>query len=288
MLGLSNQLALIGSIAAAVAAAAVAVFSYRGWLVNAFLDYRRAHLRYVEELLAGLLSDTTAEQFWTRQLIFAGVGFVVFALLGGGGLAAFIGAALGYFLPLLKLRNDVDTRREKFEGQLEDALISMSNTLRTSPTMLHAVDLVKEALPAPASEEFALVAQDAELHSMEHALERLGNRMKSQDLNVALAAIKVSNDVGANLSEMLYAIATTLREIKRLQGLIESKTAEGKMQARVMGALPVLLGVALFFINPKMITPMFTTNLGLLILAAVILFEVVGIYLIQRLSTLDF
>lgn len=287
MTELPPQLMLLVAIVAGVLAALVAVLGYRGPLLKVFLEYRAAHLRKLEGLLMGMFSETTAEQFWSRQLVFAAIGFVVFAILGGGGLAAFIGAALGYFLPYFKLRSDVELRRVKFENQLEDALISMSNTLRTSPTMLHAVDLAKEALPPPASEEFSLVARDAQMVSMDHALERLGKRMKSQDLDVVLAAIKVSNDVGANLSEMLYTIATTLREIKRLQGLIESKTAEGKMQGRVMGALPVLIGVALFFIDSKMITPLFTTNLGLAILALVIILELIGVYLIQRISTLD-
>ena len=278
---------LWAAVAAGALASVVTLLSYRGALMALISAYRAAHLRRVGDLLASMLSNTTAEEFWRRQLIYAAIGFLVFALLGGGGLAAFVGAALGYVLPLIKLRNDADLRRIQFEGQLEDALISMSNTLKTSPRIEDAIELVKKALPPPASEEFSLVALEIQASDKDRALERFGRRMKSRDLDAVLSAIKISEAAGANLSEMLYNIATTLREVKRLQGLIESKTAEGKMQARVMGALPVLLGIALFFIQPKMITPLFTTNLGLAILAVVIILEITGIYLIQRISRLD-
>ena len=287
MEGVPAELALSLALLAGFIACMAAVFGYRGRFVEIYRAYRDQHRKRVGELLASMLSETTPEQFFRYQLMAAGAGFLVFAVLGGGGLAAFAGAALGYYLPSLKLKNDADVRRIRFENQLEDALISMSNTLKTSPTMEYAVSLVREAMSPPASEEFALVERDARLYSMDRALERLGDRMRSQDLNVVLAAIKVSQEVGANLSEMLHTIATTLREIKRLQGLIESKTAEGKMQAWVMGALPVFLGVALFFIDPKMITPLFTTNVGLVILSVVILFEVTGVYLIRRITSVD-
>ena len=105
--------------------------------------------------------------------------------------------------------------------------------------------------------------------------------------SIILSAILISRQVGGNLSETLVQTRDAVIEISRLEGKIKTMTAQGKLQAIVICSLPVVFGVACYFIQPDMITPLFHDILGTLILAVVLLLEGIGIFFIRKIIQVE-
>ncbi len=197
-------------------------------------------------------------------------------------------AFFGYLSIPLFLKIQLENRRKLFNQQLQDSLVTMANTLKATPTLIEGFRTVAENMPPPISQEFSLLIKEYHLgYNLDQSLLKMAERMKSPDLNLTITALTIGRTTGGNIPTILEEIAYTLREINRLEGLIESKTAEGKMQGWVMGLLPIGLAIALYFLDENMIKPLFTTNYGYLLLGIIVALESAGIFLIRKVSTID-
>ncbi|MBX2813049.1 MAG: type II secretion system F family protein [Myxococcales bacterium] len=278
----------LGAILLFSGAALVLIYAVRDQFISYYSSYKRTYFEDVQALLITNFSKQDVNIVYRNNWLLVFVGMVVGLVLGLGPVRTAIICLLIYFIPIILLRRDAVQRRKLFEKQLDEMLVIMSNALKAKPSMLEAIRSAQEAMTAPCAEELSLVLSDVRLGAtIDEALERLGARMRSKDLDMILASTAVARKVGSNVAEMLDEIAKTLREVQRLQGVIDTSTAEGKMQGKVMGMLPVFLGGAIYMIEPKMITPLFTTNLGIAILSVIILLELVGVYLMYRVAAIN-
>jgi tight adherence protein B len=101
--------------------------------------------------------------------------------------------------------------------------------------------------------------------TLDQSLLHMASRVASRPLDSALSAILIGRQVGGNLPRVLETTALTLREMRRLEGIIRTKTAEGKMQLWVIAALPFGLLVGLNQLWPGYFTPLQTTFVGYII-----------------------
>ena len=220
-------------------------------------------------------------------LLFLYVFFTGKTFLGGLFYASFFTVIAGVGVNLAIWWN-MKKRRAKIEEQLEDALISMANTLKTVPTLTEAFQTASENMLPPISEEFENIIKQNQLgNTIEEALENASKRIQSNDFDLVVTSLTIALRTGGNLPDMLEKIAHTLREIKRVEGLIESKTAEGKMQAWVMGLFPFLMMFMMYKVDPHYVTPVFDTTSGNIILFVIILLEAIAIYLIIKITNID-
>jgi len=125
----------------------------------------------------------------------------------------------------------------------------------------------------------------------ELALDDLASGMKGQacaeELRMLATAVSVTRASGGNLAEILAQLADTLRERARLRAEIDSLTAQGKLSGWIVGSLPAMILVALNFLDPALVAPMFRTTLGLGLLAAGVFLESIGAFLIHRIVSID-
>ncbi len=112
-------------------------------------------------------------------------------------------------------------------------------------------------------------------------------RMDSPDFAWAVMAVKIQREVGGNLSELLLTVAETMTERERLRRDVAALTAEGKMSAIVLGALPILLGFAMWAINPDYIDTLFTDGLGKLLLVMSIVAALAGFGWMKKIINID-
>ena len=103
----------------------------------------------------------------------------------------------------------------------------------------------------------------------------------------ALATLLVARQTGGDLPAILEQSAATLREMARLEGVVRTKTAEGKAQAYVLGAIPFVLIVAIHLVDEHWLPPLFEKPLGLMILAVATTLWVAAILLARRILTVD-
>lgn len=176
-------------------------------------------------------------------------------------------------IPSAVLTRSKEKRIARVEEQVEPWLNAVANSLKASPSLGEALASSISLVPAPMSEEVGVVVKEYELGTpLDHALENFAVRMNSQTLTGTILALKIARNSGGNLPEMLENAASALRELARLEGVVRTKTAEGKAQTFVIGAIPVPMVGGLHAIDPHYFEPLFRSFLGqLLILGAVIL-----------------
>lgn len=173
--------------------------------------------------------------------------------------------------------------RTALEAQLAEGLTTVGSGLRAGLSLPRAFEQLAEEAPQPLGRELAVVVRQCKLGvSLDEALEGLAQRARSEDVDLVVVSIAVARRFGGNLSSMLERVASTARERIRIGGKIRALTAQGRMQAWIIAALPLGLALAMTGLRPDLMEPMFNEPIGLAILGAVGVMEVLGLWLIRR------
>lgn len=200
------------------------------------------------------------------------------------GLVVFL-AALG---PVLMLSVLADRRCKAFQEQLPDVLNLLASSLRAGWGLQQAVSVVVSELGAPAAPEFERVVTEARLGlPLEDALEKMAMRMESEDFKWAVTAIAIQREVGGNLSEVLDMVASTIRERATLRRQISSLTAEGRLSAIILIALPFVEGGALLVLNPGYFRPLVGSPYGIVTMLFGLMLLGVGIVWLRNVVKIE-
>jgi len=199
-----------------------------------------------------------------------GCGIAAFVITYSGTLNILFGliaGVIGFFIPVLHLRMKKNRRLDNFEAHLPDAMDIMTRALRAGHPFNSTLQLVADELNGPISEEMAIVF--AELNfgvSTQDALMDLIRRVPSKPLKSLVTAILLQKETGGNLAEILEKISTVIREGDRFQRKLKTLAAEGKMSAIVLASVPIVLGVGMYFIQPDVMSELFTNPDGIMLL----------------------
>lgn len=205
-----------------------------------------------------------------------------------GYVLAIAGGVVGYNLPKFYLKNKRQSRVDKLNAQLPEALMNISNSLKAGFGLLQALSAAAEQLSHPISTELGRTIHEMNIgSSAEEALLGLSERADSYDLDIVVTAILVQRTVGGNLGEILDTVADTMRERIRIRGEIQTLTAQQKLTGLVIGLLPIGLGILFQIMSPGYISPLFTTLTGQLLIGAAIVMEVIGLLVIQRILKIE-
>jgi len=178
------------------------------------------------------------------------------------GLIAFAVAAL-LVVGVLNFLGNREKRR--FENQLPDTLTLISTSLRAGYSLLQAVEAVAAEAPNPTSREFGRAIAEARLgRPVVQSLQGITTRTQSQDFEWAVMAIEIQREVGGNLAEVLQTVSETMRHRNRLKGEIRALTAEGRISAIVLGALPFTMAGFLYATNRPYIATLFENTFGII------------------------
>lgn len=190
---------------------------------------------------------------------------------------ALIGLAAGAVAPPLFLSSKQRRRQAAFLAQLPDTLQLMAGSLAAGYSLAQSVDAIVREASEPIAGEFNKALIETRLGvPVEDALETVGARMGSQDFGWVVMAIRIQREVGGNLAELLTIVAGTLRERERLRRLVRTLSAEGRLSAVILSALPPLLLLYLLVIRPTYIKPMFHAFAGLVMLGVGVVLMVIG------------
>jgi tight adherence protein B len=209
----------------------------------------------------------TVTEFIGMKILAAVVGALFGAFVGRASyqamvISALVGGVLFSFGPNLYVTFAARRRIKAFNNQLGDGITLMANSLRSGYSFLQSMDLVSREAPAPMSSEFRRVVQEIGLGlSTEEALANLMRRVPSDDLDLLITAVNIQHEVGGNLAQILETIGHTIRERVRIKGEIQVLTAQGRISAYVITALPIVLAIGITVINPEYMAPMFKFGL---------------------------
>lgn len=228
-----------------------------------------------------------------RQLFVANLAVMTLGGLGAWIISGSALVALPVFFALALLPRILyawmrKRRLRRFEEQLPDALLMLAGGLRAGAGLASAMkQLVAEAQP-PLAQEFALTLREQRLGlSLEQSLNHLAQRVPTQSTTLVVSAMRIAAETGGGLAETLERTARTVRSRLQMEAKIDALTAQGKLQAWVVGLLPIILMVILDHMEPEAMSALWHTRLGWGVLAVVAFLEAMGIYVIRKIIAID-
>jgi len=221
---------------------------------------------------------------WFLTAVMGGVAYFlsnnIFLLVPGG--------IIGYVLPKVWIDRKRNVRVKKFNDGLPDMITTIIGSLRSGYSFSQALKTVAEECESPVKEEVMLLLKEMNYGiTMEDALNNLNKRMESNDLELMVQAILIQRQVGGNLAGVLEIIVKTIRERSRIERQVQTLTAQGRLSGRVIGALPVVLGTAIYFLNPEYISTLFTNRIGIAIVTFGVISGVIGFILINKVTKIE-
>jgi len=173
------------------------------------------------------------------------------------------GALVGLALPPVALRFLAARRSKQFERQLPDILMLVSTSLKSGFGLPQALDAVARDTAEPAAKEFSRALAETRIGTdITDALERMGDRMGSVSMRWAVMSIRIQRDVGGNLADTLRTTANTLRERESLQRQVATLSAEGKLSAYILVAMPIFLFFYMMKVNYDYVSLLWTDQIG--------------------------
>jgi len=225
-----------------------------------------------------------------RQILSASVLFmaVLGFLLNFSVFFSLIFAGLGLLGPRWAIGYLRQRRLSRIDAQLGEALTLVANSLRSGLSLQQGVELVVEEMDPPLSEEFATVVKETKLGlPLDEALKNLAERIPTLDLGMVVTSIVTIRETGANLAEVFDVIAETVRERKKVEGKIKAMTAEGMTQGVMMCAVPPVLIITFYFLDPTLVAPLFNTILGIMMLTIIVALDALGMWMILNTVKID-
>jgi len=190
----------------------------------------------------------------------------------------------GIYINIKKAR-----RLQTFEAQLADSVVMMANALRGGFGFQQAMETVVKEMPPPIATEFDWCLREMNLgFSQEEALLHLGERVKSEDLDMVISGIIIQKQVGGNLAQILDNIGDTMRDRARIKKQVRALTAQGKLSGLIIGLLPVALLAIMLVLNPEHVYFLFKDQRGLVMLGAAVVMEIIGAFFINRIIDIEF
>ncbi len=230
-----------------------------------------------------------AEEFLLIWVLLSFIPSALSALLEAHMLVSITLTGLGLAIPPLYVRHSRRKRLMAFEKQLSDAIVSMSNCLKSGLTFQQGMQNVAEQMSEPISREFARVLREMQLGSTsERALTNLTRRVPSADVKLMVTAILISQQVGGNLSAVLDNIAQTVQDRLKVKEDIHTITSTGRMSGTVIGFLPIGIGIMLMLIDPNYMQMFFETPEGRAMLLAAAALEFLGYLLIRKIVSVKY
>lgn len=179
-------------------------------------------------------------------------------------------------------------RFAKFEQGLPEALDLMVSALRAGHSLISAMGLVARECADPVDSEFKACFEEQNYGlELKAALDNLTARMPLQDLRMVSTAIMIQKESGGNLAEVLDKTSYLIRERFRLKRQVKVHTAQGRMTGWVLTCVPVVLGVAMYVVNPKMMSILWHRPIGIKMIWAAAGMILFGGFVINRIVDID-
>ena len=252
------------------------------------------YMARVEENLARADIPMRPTEYLLLRVVLVGVGYLIGRYALGYVHSGIILAVLGFIAPIIFVRVHQNRRRAKFVRQLADALMLLTNSLRSGYGFLKGLELVAKEMGDPISKELNRMLREVNLGTtVDDALLNLGRRVNSQDLDIVVGAYLVQKDVGGNLTEIMEKVAETIRERLRIQGDVRVLTTQGKLSGFVVGFMPFVVFLILILSAPDYFATMFgppimghylgyDIPMGVVLLAAAVGWQLIGAYMIFK------
>ena len=194
-------------------------------------------------------------------------------------LAMLAAGSLPMFWLLWRRKKRLDT----FNSQLPDALEMIARALRAGQSLSFGFNAVASEMSAPIGKEFGRIFEEQNLGvAMDDSLRSMCERVPNLDLRFFVTAVVLQRQTGGDLSEILDKIGSLIRDRFKILGQVKALTGEGRLSGVVLMALPLLLFVIVYNLNPSYVCQLFTDPAGKKMLAVAVVMQVLGAIVIRK------
>jgi tight adherence protein B len=168
-------------------------------------------------------------------------------------------------------------RRARFADQIDDTVQLVAGGLRAGHGLSRTIAAVATDAESPTSEELARVVNETRLgRPLADSLAVTAKRMQSDDFEWVAQAIAINQETGGNLAEVLDQVGKTIRDRNEIRRQVKALSAEGRLSAIVLVALPIVVFLFLLIVQPAYFTAFFENILGVLALIVAAVLLIVG------------
>ncbi len=247
--------------------------------------------RAAKDLAQAGMSLKVSEYLMIRLAVSGGFAALLIVFASGstlGTLLAIVAGLVGFMMPAWFVAFRRSRRQAALSEQLPEMLALLANSLRSGFAFTQAVDLAAKQMEPPIGEELKLLQRDTALGMpMDEALQAMADRTGTYDFEMMVSSIIIQRSTGGNLSEILDGVADTVREREHLQGEIRALTASQRFTGLVLSVYPIGLGLVLFALAPSTWGVLVTEEAGRMLQAVAAVLQVLGIFTIRRILTLE-
>ena len=237
----------------------------------------------VSRLLEQAGMKTSATQFLS---ICGGMGLVAAVGYSFSGLAPMLMPLVGLTVAILPLGFVFMKRKmrlKKFGLQLPEALELIARALRSGHSLAAGFQLVEQETKEPLGPEFGRVFEEQNLGiPIEEALGSLTDRVPNLDLKFFATSVVLQRQTGGDLAEILDKIGRLIRERIQIWGQVQALTGEGRLSGVVLLALPPLLFVTVYRMNPDYMKVLFEEDMGKKMLLGGVISQLIGAIVIKK------
>jgi len=201
---------------------------------------------------------------------------------------AFFLAPLAALLPFAILRRKRAKRTEAFEAQFPDALQFIARAMRAGHAFSVSLELLHKEFADPLGSEFRRSFEEQNLGlPIDVTLDRLSKRVPLMDVSFFVAAVLLQKRTGGNLAEILEKLSGLIRERFKLRGQIRTISAHGRLSSMVLTAIPTVVGVLMYLVNPEHMRFFLEEEVGQWMAGLAIGFQALGYFIMRRIVKIE-
>jgi tight adherence protein B len=241
----------------------------------------------VEKLVKGSLAAVKQNEILRLQILSGSVLFLSALLLGSWVLSLLLAPVI-IFIPKIFVARRQKKYYHDYRQGLTAFLESLVSSLKAGLSLNRAFAVFTERDKTPVGREVTVMLNRVSFGlSMQDAISELSERIPVRENQIVMAALSTALETGGNITEVLSNILDTIRKRDELDREVKALTSQGVMSGIVVGCLPIFLLIIITVIDPSFTAPLFTTTQGMLLLFAAAVMELIGAYLISRITKVE-
>ena len=254
-------------------------------------DYRARSAVWAEDFNRQFVTLDVKYIVFGTIAVFMVIGFM-FGWMIGGFMGVFVflaflafGGVVSVRIPSAILENLKRSRGVKVNKQLMDALILLSNSLRSGMDIVQGFEMVSKDLLPPIADEFGLVVKNYQLGTpFVQALDGMVARVDSRMLSYIVKAIIIQRQVGGNLPVIFARLVENIREESKLEEKLQALTAQQRIQSLVVSVMPFVMMMVMFVFNPTQMISFYTSPVGMMIFLFCVVWIFIGMQVLHKLG----
>lgn len=252
-------------------------------IFNRYAALYEKHISYDE------LKTTSPMDFISKKFLL-GIFFCLLYLItemfqydGISFLGLFLSFIVGFFILDIYIQYNYYKKRKQIEEDLLKAIIIMNSAFQSGRSMVQAIEIVKDELTGPISDEFKKIYLDISYGlSLEVVFDRFYKRVKLEDVKFITSSLTLLNKTGGNIIKVFGTIEREFFSKKKLTNELKTMTASSVFVFRILLVLPFVLYCIIFLLNQEYFAPLFKTGIGLFILLLILLLYILYVMLIRK------